>query len=204
MPISAGELLKTVGLEYASYRALEDPIEDESADKSGIYIITFPPNKNAPYKMNDYIHEPFVKEWVNRVMINEFSTNPIKNGGFDSNKIKNELSTYWLPKEEILYIGRAVKEGKKGSSIKKRVRNLFLHEIGNRGPHRGGQWLKTIKNWQQLYVYWAPTRDAIKLEKELINNFRDNSAKSLPPFANIEYWVWINDEWNRRRKTEES
>lgn len=50
----------------------------------------------------------------------------------------DRLATFWLPDEVVLYIGLA------GASVRKRVRQYYRTPLGDKRPHAGGWWLKTL------------------------------------------------------------
>ncbi len=93
--------------------------------------------------------------------------------------LKNRLAQFWLPNESVLYIGQTT------SSLSKRLAQYYNTELGAKGPHSGGQWLKTLSNMDELFVYYAQTeRKPKEVESELLNYFH-SQAKKLP-FANLE------------------
>lgn len=52
------------------------------------------------------------------------------------------LEGFWLPDENILYIGKATRLGK-------RIGQLHRHQIGNPGPHASGHWLSVYRELAQ-------------------------------------------------------
>jgi len=95
--------------------------------------------------------------------------------------LKNRLAQFWFPNESVLYIGQTK------SSLSKRIVQYYDTELGAKGPHSGGQWLKTQGNMEALYVYYAPIerdRDPEHVETELLNYFHSQAGEL--PFANLE------------------
>lgn len=86
---------------------------------------------------------------------------------------------------------------KKGG-IQSRVRQYRNHELIIHHNHCGGHWLKTLYNWKLLCVYSCVFPEPIdglsnkkemmiQKEYELIEIYRKNNKKCLPPFANLYY-----------------
>lgn len=91
--------------------------------------------------------------------------------------LKSRLSEFWLPEENILYIGMTTK------SLSKRVGAYYSTELGAGKPHSGGQWLKTLANLNELYVYYASSLTPKEDEKRMLTKFY--SRHSSYPFANL-------------------
>lgn len=131
-----------------------------------------------------------VKEWIHRVPWIELDgvRNP---AAID---IANRLAQFWLPDENILYIGMTTKK------VQTRINQYYNTPIGNRSPHAGGHWLKTLSNLQELFIYHAacntPKTRADKLLGYFISNVSTDSRLRLKdpdrpfPFANLEYPKW--------------
>ena len=105
--------------------------------------------------------------------------------------VVERLNKFWLPKETILYIGKA------GTSLRNRVNQYYTTKLGNRSPHAGGHWLKTLDNLNDLNVFWTTSgdKDAEELEQELLRKFVESinyknelyDAEHPFPFANLEH-----------------
>jgi transcription elongation factor GreA len=65
--------------------------------------------------------------------------------------VADRLRSFWLPGQHVLYVGRSQK------SLGARVGALYGTALGDRRPHSGGHWLKTLKNLAELRVWWAET-----------------------------------------------
>src|SRR3954466_13858912 len=74
------------------------------------------------------------------------------NGATTKEIIEAELNQFWKPKENILYIGESSSES---NGIGKRVNQFYQHEVGWKGPHTGGYWIKLLSQLDDLYVYHA-------------------------------------------------
>lgn len=92
--------------------------------------------------------------------------------------LKKRLSDFWLPTENVLYIGQT------GSALGKRIRAYYRTPLGDRKPHSGGQWLKTLKNLPELYVHYAVSGNPTADEAKLLAYFKEKAGKL--PFANLE------------------
>jgi hypothetical protein len=82
----------------------------------------------------------------------------------------------WLKNEPALYIGQTTQP------LCKRIRQFYDHKVGEKRPHAGGQVIKLLAC--DLWVYWCPTSDPVKVEKAMISAF-EKQARQLP-FANGE------------------
>jgi hypothetical protein len=103
------------------------------------------------------------------------------------------LKAFWMPDETILYIGKA------GTSLKTRVDQYYKTKLGDPKPHRGGHWIKTLDNLNELNIYWTTLEGetARNVEDRFLNMFVKNvsqySRRNLfdpehPfPFANLEF-----------------
>jgi len=86
------------------------------------------------------------------------------------NKYKN--SGY----QKVLYIGKA-------KILSRRIKQYIKQGLGLGNNHRGGIDLFEIVNWQDLYLETNQCCDSLKVERGLINNFK-NSHNGILPFAN--------------------
>jgi transcription elongation factor GreA len=69
----------------------------------------------------------------------------------EPNAVADRLRSFWLPGQHVLYVGRTQK------SLGARVAALYGTALGDRRPHSGGHWLKTLKNLAELRVWWTET-----------------------------------------------
>lgn len=162
------------------------------SQEEGVYVVSL---SNNPKENTGLIEEPeFNKEiilsWFQKA--NKFRVDGKKN--FEL--LKKRLSEFWLPDENILYIGKAPKR-KNGNGLGKRIDEYYRTEIGAGSPHSGGQWIKTLNNLSDCYVYYAPISNPSLVEEQMLSYFMvnvSNETKSklrdpeLPlPFANIRF-----------------
>ena len=82
----------------------------------------------------------------------------------------------WLPDEPVLHIGQTTR------SLRKPIGQFYRQEVGNRGPHAGGQVVKLLGC--ERSVYWSPTTHPREFEKKMISVFKNQVCKL--PFANGE------------------
>lgn len=117
--------------------------------------------------------------------------NPTIDGRAASDQeLANRIGSFWVPKTPILYAGLA------GTSVQKRVRQYYSTAIGQRSPHAGGWWLKTMAELDDLYVHFAAASDPAGAEANLLRAFAASVPASvrlalydegrIAPFANVE------------------
>jgi hypothetical protein len=185
---SVSNLLSYVGLSVMGQVKWGDKIKSNA---EGIYIVamTDDPNRissleTAPISLEE------VDKWLGRVNVLELDG--VRPYSID---LARRLSAFWLRDETILYIGKAGrKEGSK-NSIKARVNSYYRTPLGDKRPHAGGHWIKTLSNLNDLSIYWSECSNPELIEEELINQFikgvsdsvrRDLYDPTWPfPFANM-------------------
>lgn len=67
----------------------------------------------------------------------------------DDNQLAARIRGFWIPDAAVLYIGLA------GTSLRKRVNQYYATRLGQRSPHAGGWWIKTLSELDGLYVHYA-------------------------------------------------
>jgi len=186
MPITVKELFKAVGLNIDGQVKWGARIPCSS---SGVYVASLSDNpdeatlaclKSAPIDVLE------IKNWMEAV----------PKLLLDGNKpheenIRERLSRFWLPDENIVYIGKA------RQPLNKRVNAYYNTSLGKSGPHRGGFWIKTLSNLSELTIFWSPTTEPEIKEGQMLEFFiRNVSVESMGrlfdpshpfPFANLEY-----------------
>jgi len=148
-------------------------MEEDPASLGGIL-------REAPIKL------AAVGKWLERVP--QFELDGQLNPSPD--KIIDRLKSFWLPDENILYIGKA-------TSLRQRVRQYYNTPLGDRRPHAGGHWIKTLSTLSQTFVHYGEVDSPGKSESEMLQAFVDgvseHSIRGLLdprypfPFANLEY-----------------
>lgn len=112
----------------------------------------------------------------------------------DGNAVTNEeiatrISRFWIPRSAILYIGLA------GTSLQTRVHQFYKTQIGERAPHSGGWWLKTLSGIESLAVHYGLSDDPAAVESLMLRTFAASvpaavrstlhDAERIAPFANV-------------------
>ncbi len=163
--------------------------QDCKSYSPGIYIVSTSEdeNQNKGTLPKAPISLEMVKFWINKVSTIELDH--VKNPRPES--ICDRLSEFWLPDENILYIGRTT------AKLGQRLEQYYDTELGDRSPHAGGHWIKTLSNLNEFYVYYAECAEPRRIEGNLMEFFiRDVSKTTLSrlrdakrpfPFANLEY-----------------
>lgn len=104
--------------------------------------------------------------------------------------LTERLSEFWLPDENILYIGLA-------TDLHDRVNQYYGTPLGARRPHAGGWFLKSLEGLDNTFVHWTCTYDRVAAEGGAIGAFvgavSQESLRHLRdperpfPFANLEW-----------------
>src|SRR5450432_1232753 len=175
--LGAAELLRSVGLLADGPVRWGNPIR---VGGPGVYLVELAtPLKSAP------IDHQLVGHWIERVpSLTLDSARPT------AREMAVRLGEFWLPEETVVYIGMT------NLSIGGRVGALVKTPLGDRRPHAGGHWLKTLTVLSELRVWWAPTSAPEEYEDALLSAFaqavspaaraalRDSSV--VLPFANLQ------------------
>lgn len=159
----------------------------------GIYIVSTSkdPSNHLVLSPSPAFDENQISLWISKLP--NFKIDGIK---VNSHTLKERLSKFWMPDESILYIGKAPIR-KNGTGISKRVTEYFSTEIGDGGPHSGGQWLKTLKNICSFTVYYGLCSNPDKIETQMLDIFMSNVSHETTanfydkekklPFSNIRH-----------------
>ncbi len=189
MPTSVKNLIENFNLSPAkSVKWNEIP----TTEQEGVYIVSLSnnPEKNNGIQKSAPISKDIIKKWIAKV--DGFELDKINT--FNSDKIIKRLSEFWLPDENILYIGKASKR-KSGSGIATRVNEYYRTDYGEKSPHAGGHWLKSLSILNELSVFYSPCENSGKVEEDMLKFFCNNVSEetkinlrdsNLPlPFANL-------------------
>jgi transcription elongation factor GreA len=100
------------------------------------------------------------------------------------------LNGFWLPDQTVVYIGMST------ASIGSRVGAYVRTPLGERRPHAGGYWLKTLTGLERCRVWWAETDAAEEYEDALFGAFAAtvpaevaatlHDPEVILPFANLQ------------------
>ena len=113
------------------------------------------PKRNAGLLDCAPIDENLLRAWIAHVPTFSFDGRLRP----DASEVAAFLQGFWLPDENILYIGKA-------TCLRDRLGQYFGHKLGNRSPHKGGHWLKTLSNLAKLHVFFARCNDADQAEEK--------------------------------------
>lgn len=148
---------------------------------NGVYVIarTCDPNTNVANSANFGISEKSFGEWITEAT--ELTVEGKVCNGIES--IKEHLSEFWNPNENILYIGQS---SSRTNPIQKRVGQFYSHKLGKQGPHTGGYWLKLLDCLENTYVYYAEAENPRDMEfKMLMKYIEYSTGKSFYDLENI-------------------
>ena len=161
----------------------------------GVYVIS---TSNNPEEQLGLTKTPIFDDsqidfWIDRLPAFTIDNIPVS-----ANTLRNRLTDFWFANQNILYIGKAPNRSHKiKTGISTRLDEYFKTTIGNKSPHRGGQWLKVLKNIDSLTVYYGLCESPGKVEENMLEFFMKNVSaegsskfydKTLPiPFANIKF-----------------
>lgn len=190
MPTTINELIKRFDLPKSSVVKWNEIIPSE---KEGIYIVSLSkdPGKNEGTLDEIPISKHIIENWIRKV--NGFELD--KELTFDEDLIIERLSQFWFPDENIVYIGKAPIRSN-GKGIGNRVKEFYKTEYGEKRPHAGGHWIKSLSNLNDMFVHYVLCDNSgdyeIKLLKHFVDNVSDKSKSKLRdkelmlPFGNIE------------------
>jgi transcription elongation factor GreA len=170
------QLLRSVGLLADGPGRWGRPI---AASGPGVFVIELlSPLPTAPIELT------VVGKWIERVpSLRLDGQRPT------SRALAGRLASFWLPSQTVLYIGRSE------SSVARRLTAMARTELGDRQPHAGGYWLKTLRGLERTRLWWAPTDATEEYEDALFDAFATGVSATeragLPdrsvvlPFANL-------------------
>jgi hypothetical protein len=138
---------------------------DSRLDHCGVYKLTVPPG------------------YVPRFILPD-EARAVQNVIFPWNL--ERLKSKWVWKTDTVYIGLAGRHTPR--SLRKRLNDLLNHASGHttdRGPHKGGEIVWQLRDYQQFHVWAAQTADPPiprQIEETLLQQFVE--AHKTLPFAN--------------------
>ncbi len=154
----AADLLRSVGLLADGPATWGSPIR---SNRAGVYVIELPkPLVAAPIDINA------VGRWLERVP--ELRLDGAHPTG---RELAARLHGFWLPDQSVVYVGMST------LSVGARVAAYLRTPLGERKPHAGGYWLKTLSGLERLRIWWADTSAAEEYEDALLSEF----ASKIPP-----------------------
>ena len=185
-PLTAAELLRAAGLLADGPVLWGQPVRSRQA---GVFLIEI----SAAYEAAP-IDITKVRAWVDRVpglrMDGEHPT---------PTALAARLASFWLPDQRVVYVGRTSK------SLGPRVGAAYATVLGDRRPHTGGYWLRTLHRLERLRVWWAETAAPEEYEDGLLGLFSagvdEETRASLSDSSLILPWANLEAVTGERRKT---
>jgi hypothetical protein len=155
---SAIALLRRFGLRAAGpVRWGEPPL----TRAPGIYIVELP--GKLPVAPLD---PTVIARWRRRV-----PTMTVDGASATVPSLSDRLASFWIPSASVLYIGQA------SGTVRGRVGDYYSTPLGDRRPHAGGHWIKTLDCLADCLVWSSATDDYDAAERELLDEF----ARTVPP-----------------------
>src|SRR5450432_1488757 len=175
--LGAAELLRSVGLLADGPVRWGNPIR---VGGPGVYLVELAtPLKSAP------IDHTLVGHWIEHV-----PSLTLDGARPTQRELAVRMGEFWLPDETVVYIGMT------NLSIGGRVGAFVKTPLGDRRPHAGGHWFKTLTVLPELRVWWASTTAPEEYEDALLSAFAQGisaaaraalrDASVVLPFANLQ------------------
>jgi transcription elongation factor GreA len=173
---SAPGLLRSVGLLPDGPVVWGRPVP---APRGGVFIVELPnPPARAPVSITR------VGKWIERV-----DSLRLDGERPTSKQLAARLGSFWIPNQPVLYIGAT------DVSVARRVLALATTVLGDRRPHSGGHWLRTLEGLESARIWWARTDASEEYEDALLTAFAAGvgpedraalpDAEVILPFANL-------------------
>ena len=185
MPSTVSELLHSASLKLGGVVWWSTPVPTRMP---GVYVVSLSPDpgQNNGVVATAPINWDIVAEWIARVPTLELDGER----GPDPGRLARRIGAFWLADENVLYI-------RKATSLRSRVGDYYRTPLGDRRPHAGGHWIKTLSLLNETRVYFAEASDPPDAEARLMKAFiagvsqiatRQVRDPSRPfPFANLEF-----------------
>jgi transcription elongation factor GreA len=158
--VNAAGLIRSVGLLADGPQLWGRPVASRTP---GVYLVELPePMPDFPADMTA------IRAWIERVpslLLDGQRPTP--------HELAARLAGFWLPSESVVYVGMTP------ASLGGRIAAFYRTPLGDRRPHAGGHWLKTLRVLDQLRIWWAETDAPEEYEDALLSAFAD----SVPPEA---------------------
>jgi transcription elongation factor GreA len=173
-PTTAASLFRDVGLLPDGPAPWGRPV---AARGPGVFVVELSsPLPAAPIELTR------VGKWIERVP--ELRLDGVRP---TSRALAARIASFWLPEQVVLYVGTAT------ASLGRRIAALEATPLGDRRPHPGGHWLRTLDLPAGTRVWWASTEAVEEYEDALFSTFADGVGGDAPsaddrlvlPFANL-------------------
>ena len=173
-PTAGSELMRSLGLDVDGPAVWGSPANGRAP---GLFIVEMAaPVDEAP------IDTEAVRRWLERVPA-------LKVNGErpTTHQLARRLAEFWLPGEQILYVGRSRK------TVAARVAAMYATQLGDDKPNPGGYWLKALYGMSKARIWWASTDAHEEYEDEMLNQLAglfdiddETRARTLGlPFGNL-------------------
>lgn len=192
MPITIKQLVEEVGLPSTAIKVVKwnTPI---NCKNEGVYIVSLSEKEDLNRTITELpISMDTLEKWIKK--LGYFTID--KRETQDAGVVKERLAEFWIPDENILYIGKAPLRKSRGG-IGNRVQEYYRTDIGDAKPHAGGHWIKMLENLNDLYVFYVECQDSGNVEAKMFSKFgelvsdcvrkRLSTKGPILPFANLEY-----------------
>ena len=179
MPKTVADIVETLELPRAEHVCWG---EKPGLRSPGIYFVSLSPDPASNAVLPEApISLEAVERWLSRVpdlTLHGSRPEPSKLAGF--------LSRFWLPDENIVYIGKAARLGA-------RIGQMFRHTLGAPSPHAGGHWLQVLCVEKYVHFSCTSVQGAEQMEREALRLFMEGVSEEtrgqlynpMPlPFAN--------------------
>jgi len=183
---SAASLLRSVGLMADGPAVWGRPVP---AQGPGVFVIEL----SAP-TATAHIELTRVGKWIERV-------DSLRLDGVrpTSRALAARLASFWLPSQTVLYVGATE------HSIGRRIAAIGRTELGDRKPHSGAHWLRTLRSLDGVLVWWAPTEATEEYEDALLTAFAEGVPEAdlgaLPDRAVVLPWANLRAVTGDRKAT---
>jgi transcription elongation factor GreA len=175
--VNAAGLIRAVGLMADGPVVWGRPVRSRTP---GVYLV------ELPEPMPDYpADQTAIRGWIERV-----STLLLDGSRPTPHELAARLGGFWLPDQSVVYVGAST------VSLGGRLAAFYRTPLGDRRPHAGGHWLKTLRVLDSLRIWWAETDAPEEYEDALLSAFADSVAAEVAarlldpsvvlPFANLE------------------
>jgi hypothetical protein len=191
--IQASELLLKANLRVCGPVTWPEPVP---CLRPGVYLLELERSYGrAP------INPALVRTWLDRVPgLRLDGSRPT------AEALAARLDQFWWPQSDVLYIGCTAKP------LGSRVGEFVRHVLGNRAPHRGGHWIKTLLADAGLRIWCSPCDNPVRAERRVLLAFRialcawdprlsTSSDHELLPFANLQTEAWARKRHGLMRQT---
>lgn len=132
MTISVGELFEKSELHPAGVVIWGDQVP---LDRPGIYVVASTPDvSDAVGRSRIYQPDLSALEELRTVC----PSVTVDGVPATREQLAERIGAFWIPQSAVLYVGLA------GTSVRRRIHQYYRTQIGQRAPHAGGWWLKTI------------------------------------------------------------